>query len=84
MLIYHDDEASPNCLKTKILLYELDAEFEQVSHDFRRGDLRKEPFFGKFPNAKVPIPSEVDPQRARMVRRGRVTTSLGEQPLLSQ
>ncbi len=54
MLIYHDDEASPNCLKTKILLYELDAEFEQVSHDFRRGDLRKEPFIGKFPNAKVP------------------------------
>ncbi len=54
MLIYHDDEKSPNCFKTKILLYELDAPFEQVCHDFTKGHLKTEAFIGKFPNAKVP------------------------------
>ena len=54
MLMYHDDEKSPNCFKTKILLYELDVPFEQVRHDFTQGDLKTDIFMGKFPNAKVP------------------------------
>ena len=54
MLIYHDDEKSPNCFKTKILLYELDVPFEQMNHDFLQGDLKTDTFMGKFPNSKVP------------------------------
>jgi glutathione S-transferase len=54
MLVYHDDKKSPNCFKTKILLYELDVPFEQVRHDFLKGDLKTDMFIGKFPNAKVP------------------------------
>lgn len=54
MLVFHNDKNSPNCLKTKVLLTELGIPFEQVEHDFARGDLRESLFLRKFPNAKVP------------------------------
>jgi glutathione S-transferase len=52
MLTYYDWTDSPNCLKTKIVLLELDAPFEQVSVD--RTTLRGDAYRAKFPTGMAP------------------------------
>ena len=52
MMIYYDWNASPNCLKTKILLNELGIEYEQRSVD--RATLQGADYRAKFPTGQSP------------------------------
>lgn len=52
MLIYYDWNASPNCLKTKILLNELGIEYEQRSLDATA--VRGPEYRAKFPTGQAP------------------------------
>ena len=52
MLIYYDWNTSPNCLKTKILLYELGIAYEQRNVD--RALLEGADFRAKFPAGQAP------------------------------
>ncbi len=52
MLTYYDLDASPNCLKTKILLLELGLPYDQRSVD--RDTLRGEAYRAKFPTGMAP------------------------------
>jgi glutathione S-transferase len=58
MLIYYDWNASPNCLKTKILLNELGIEYEQRSVD--RPTLQGAEFRAKFPTGMAPALEDGD------------------------
>ena len=52
MLTYYNSPDSPNCLKTKIVLAELEIDYDQK--DFTLAQLRASDFSETFPNAKVP------------------------------
>jgi glutathione S-transferase len=52
MLIYYDWNASPNCLKTKILLHELAIEYEQRTID--RAILQGAEYRARFPTGQAP------------------------------
>jgi len=58
MLIYYDWNASPNCLKTKILLNELGIEYDQRSVD--RPALQGAEFRAKFPTGMAPAIEDGD------------------------
>jgi glutathione S-transferase len=58
MLIYYDWNASPNCLKTKILLNELGIEYEQRSVD--RPTLQGAEYRAKFPAGMAPAIEDGD------------------------
>jgi glutathione S-transferase len=58
MLIYYDWNASPNCLKTKILLNELGIEYEQRSVD--RPMLQSAEFRARFPAGQAPAIEDGD------------------------
>jgi glutathione S-transferase len=58
MLIYYDWNASPNCLKTKILLNELGIEYEQRSVD--RPTLQGAEYRAKFPTGMAPAIEDGD------------------------
>lgn len=58
MLFYYDWNASPNCLKTKILLYELGLKFEQRSVD--RATLHGADYRAQFPAAQAPAIEDGD------------------------
>jgi glutathione S-transferase len=60
MLIYHDWNASPNCLKTKILLNELGIEYEQRNMD--RPTLQGAEYRAKFPTGMAPAIEDDDVQ----------------------
>jgi len=58
MLIYYDWNASPNCLKTKILLNELGIEYDQRSVD--RPALQGADYRAKFPTGMAPAIEDGD------------------------
>jgi glutathione S-transferase len=58
MLTYYDWNASPNCLKTKILLNELAVEYEQHSVD--RATLEGATYRAKFPSGQAPAIEDGD------------------------
>ena len=58
MLTYYDWTDSPNCLKTKILLLELEVPYEQVSVD--RATLRGDAYRAKFPTGLAPAIEDGD------------------------
>lgn len=58
MLIYYDFDESPNCLKTKVLLYELGIPYEQRRMD--RATLRGEEYRAKFPTGFSPAIEDGD------------------------
>jgi len=58
MLIYYDWNASPNCLKTKILLNELGIEYEQRSVE--RPTLQGAEYRAKFPTGMAPAIEDGD------------------------
>lgn len=58
MLLIYDKDSSPNCLKTKILLYELEIPFEQRSVD--SATLASEEFRAKFPPGHSPAIEDGD------------------------
>ena len=58
MLIYYDWNASPNCLKTKILLNELGIEYEQRNVD--RPTLQGAEYRAKFPTGMAPAIEDGD------------------------
>jgi glutathione S-transferase len=58
MLIYYDWNASPNCLKTKILLNELGIEYEQRSVD--RPTLQGAEYRARFPTGMAPAIEDGD------------------------
>lgn len=60
MLIYYDLDDSPNCLKTKILLLELDIPYEQRS--LNRAAVRGDTYRAKFPTGMAPAIEEGDVQ----------------------
>jgi glutathione S-transferase len=58
MLTYYDWNASPNCLKTKILLNELGVEYEQ--HNVDRATLQGAAYRAKFPSGQAPAIEDGD------------------------
>jgi GST-like protein len=58
MLIYYDWNASPNCLKTKILLNELGVEYQQ--RDVNRATLQSEEYRARFPTGFSPAIEDGD------------------------
>jgi glutathione S-transferase len=58
MLTYYDWTDSPNCLKTKIALFELELPFEQVNVD--RATVRSEAYRAKFPTGMAPAIEDGD------------------------
>ena len=73
MLIVHDWNASPNCFKTKILLYELGIPFEErhVDAPVVRGDA----FRGKYPTSQVPA---IEDDGFRLAESGAIAMYLAE------
>jgi hypothetical protein len=52
MITFYDFDASPNCLKIKILLKELDIPFQE--RRMTRPELRAQPYGAQFPTAQAP------------------------------
>ncbi|NUP08933.1 MAG: glutathione S-transferase family protein [Polyangiaceae bacterium] len=73
MLIVHDFDASPNCLKTKILLYELGIPFEQRSVD--RPILQSAAYRAKFPTGFAPA---IEDGEVRLSESGAIALYLAE------
>lgn len=73
MLIYYDWNASPNCLKTKILLNELGIDYEQRSVD--RATLQSAEYRAKFPAGQAPAIEDGD---VRICESGAIALHLAE------
>lgn len=73
MLTYYDFDASPNCLKTKILLFELGLPYEQRSVD--RTTLQGADYRARFPTGMAPAIEDGD---LRMSESGAIALYLAE------
>jgi glutathione S-transferase len=73
MLIYHDWNASPNCLKTKILLNELGIPYEQRNLD--KAALQGQEYRAKFPTGQAPA---IEDGEVRICESGAIALYLAE------
>lgn len=73
MLIFHDFDASPNCLKTRILLEELGIEYERRQVD--RPILRGDDYRARFPTGNAPAIEDGD---VRICESGAIALYLAE------
>jgi glutathione S-transferase len=73
MLIYHDWDSSPNCLKTAILLHELGIEFERRRVD--RATLQGAQYRATFPTGHAPA---IEDGEVRICESGAIALYLAE------